>query len=154
MKRRDPLWGSGIHTSRGGPAQVLGRAAPPAVLIVLVAWCVAGCGPSGSRRYNVDGTVSLGGQPVPAGEVQFEPDAEQGNSGPQSRAKIQDGRYRTPRGKGPVAGPAVVRIRCYDGKAHPESPMGSRMARPYETKLDLPREDLTQDFQIPASHRD
>ena len=37
MTRRDPVWGSGIHTGRGGAAHLLGRAAPPAVLVVLVA---------------------------------------------------------------------------------------------------------------------
>ena len=35
---------------------------------------VAGCGQSGTRRYNVEGTVTIGGKPVPAGEVRFEPD--------------------------------------------------------------------------------
>ncbi|MEA1951700.1 MAG: hypothetical protein U9N87_09960 [Planctomycetota bacterium] len=100
----------------------------------------------------MEGTVTIAGKPVPAGEVQFEPDASKENRGPQSRAKIKDGKYSTPRGKGPVAGPAVVRIRCFDGNSGPESPMGTRMAKPFETKIDLPEDDSSQDFEVPASH--
>ena len=113
---------------------------------------VAGCGQSGPRRYNVEGTVTLGGKPVPAGEVRFEPDTKKGNHGPQSRAKIQNGKYRTPRGKGPVSGPAIVRINCYDGNIGPESPMGINMAKPYVTNVDLPQENSAQDFEVPASY--
>jgi len=128
------------------------RMSRPDLLMLVLICCLAGCGQKGPRRYDVQGTVTLDGKPVPAGEVQFEPDAQQGNRGPQSRAKIQDGKYRTPGGKGPVAGPAVVRIRCFDGVTHPESPMGTRIGRPYETKIELPDEDSTQDFDVPASH--
>ena len=89
---------------------------------------------------------------MPAGEVQFEPDAEKGNTGPQSRAVIQAGKYRTPRGKGAVGGPTVARVRCYDGQAMAEAPMGSQIARPYETKVDLLHANSTQDFEVPASY--
>jgi len=122
------------------------------LLAVVLVCCLAGCGQKGPRRYDVEGTVTLGGEPVRAGEVQFEPDPDRSNTGPQSRARIKDGRYRTPRGKGAVGGPAVVRIRCYDGKSLPEAPMGSRIAKPYETRLELPHEDSTQDFDVPVSH--
>ena len=113
---------------------------------------VAGCGQSGPRRYNVEGTVTLGGKPVPAGEVQFEPDTKKGNHGPQSRAKIQNGKYNSPSGKGPVAGPAIVRVRCYDGNTSPEAPKGISIAKPYQIKIDLPQQNSAHDFEVPASY--
>ena len=122
------------------------------LFLVLSLCSCNGCGQSGPRRYDVEGTVTIAGKPVPSGEVQFEPDASKENRGPQSRATIKDGKYSTPSGKGPVAGPAIVRIRCFDGNAGPESPMGSRIAKPYETKTDLPQEDSSQNFDVPASH--
>ncbi len=122
------------------------------LLFVLSLSIYIGCGQSGPRRYDVEGTVTIAGKLVPSGEVQFEPDASKENRGPQSRAQIKDGKFSTPSGKGPVAGPAIVRIRCFDGNAGPESPMGSRIAKPFETKIDLPKEDSTQDFEVPASH--
>ena len=123
------------------------------LLIVLLVWSTAGCGRNRSGCREVKGTVCLDGQPVPVGEVQFEPDPEKGNSGPQSRAKIKDGKYRTPPGKGAATGPVLVKILCHDGKPLPGgSPMGSSMARPYRTKIDLPHEDSTRDFDVPVSH--
>lgn len=76
----------------------------------------AGCGrPSGPSRYDVGGTVTFRGQPVPSGSIAFEPDAERGNSGPVSVMLIIDGRFdsRATKRPGPLSGPLVVRISGY-----------------------------------------
>ena len=54
---------------------------------------VAGC--DGDRVYHVQGTVSIGGTPVPAGVIWFDPDIQKGNTnGPQGYAQIKDGRFQ------------------------------------------------------------
>ena len=50
----------------------------------------AGCGEAGPARYHVSGKVTFNGQPVPAGQIVFEPDPTAGNlvrpAMPRSRA--------------------------------------------------------------------
>lgn len=87
-----------------------------AVGLSMVLAVAAGCGrPSGPSRYDVSGTVTFRGQPVPSGSIVFEPDAARGNSGPVSVMSIVDGRFdsRATRRPGPLSGPLVVRISGY-----------------------------------------
>ncbi len=115
---------------------------------------VWGCGgPTGPPRYEVSGTVTYAGEPVPAGEVVFEPDPSKGNSGPQCRATINNGEYCTPSSSGSVPGAVIVRVLGYDGKANPESQMGMQLFPVYETTMELPAEATAgQNIDIPASH--
>jgi hypothetical protein len=116
---------------------------------------VGGCGrqSDGPVRYDVSGTVSYDGQPVPAGFITFAPDDAQGNSGPGGGAPINAGHYRTPAGKGVVGGPHLIRIVGYDGVAvnvEGESlPDGKPLFPPFETTVDFPKESIVHDFQIP-----
>lgn len=115
---------------------------------------VCGCsGSDGPARYPVRGTVTYGGNPVPAGQIAFEPDAAKGNNGPASYAQISNGTFATARGEGTVGGPHVVRILGADGKASPESPEGIMLFSEYETTADLPKAASTQEFSVPGSHR-
>ena len=131
------------------PAREIGVWLHSSLAIVLLA-TVAGCGANGPGRHQVTGTVRFAGQPVPKGEVIFEPDPAKNNKGPQARAFIEQGKFQTQPGQGAVAGPAVVRVLAYDGKAHPESPSGSALCLPYELHVDLPAADSTHDFVIPT----
>jgi hypothetical protein len=125
----------------------------PGLAAAILIASVSGCGGSrGPERYEVSGKVTHGGQPIPAGEVVFEPDPDQGNTGPQSRAPITNGEYRTPPGLGSVPGAVIIEVRGYDGQAHPESPDGLELFRPYQCKAELPREDSEHDLDVPASH--
>lgn len=55
----------------------------PMVLLVAVA-AVVGCGSNDAPdRFHISGKVTFAGEPVPAGQIIFEPDASQQNSGPQ-----------------------------------------------------------------------
>ncbi len=113
---------------------------------------VMGCGGSGGpTRYTVEGKVTFGGKPVPAGEITFEPDPAKGNKGPAGYGIIDDGRYATSPGKGVVGGPHVVRITGNDGKASGESPYGRSLFESYRVEVDLPKQDTSQDFDVPAS---
>ncbi len=109
----------------------------------------AGCGGNdGPPRYDLNGTVTYDGNPVPAGEVFLQPDASQGNTGPGSLALIKDGRYKTERGQGIVGGPHVVRILGFDGVAAGDSTAGSSLFPQYEAIVDFPQEATTHDFTI------
>ncbi len=122
--------------------------------------CLAGCGSSGPTLYNIKGSVSLDGQPVPAGRIEFEPDTAQGNSGGMGFARIVNGTYDTsaPGGRGVLGGPHRVRITGYDGQtaSQDESTPLTIEAKPlfvgYTVNEELPSEEgATKDFPLPAS---
>lgn len=119
--------------------------------VTLVA--IGGCGPGGKgpKRYGVEGTVTFGGEPVPMGRIVFEPDPAAGNRGPVGMADIEAGRYATDRRFGAVGGPHVVVIEGFEspgpqGLGPDESP--KPLFRPYRTKVDLPRQASTQNFEV------
>ena len=114
-----------------------------------------GCsGPDGPSRYDVSGTVTHAGTPIPAGKIYFEPDTSAGNSGPAGFADIRDGQYDTGQsGKGCVGGQQRIRIEGGDGEPSPENefhPFGNRYFHAYRTTFDVPLEDVEHDFEVPA----
>lgn len=118
--------------------------------LVVCGSLVLGCAKSdGLERFKLSGTVTYDGQPVPQGEIQFTPNSREGNPGPGTFLKIENGYYETDLGKGVLGGPYGVRIVGYDGKANSESDLGVSLFTPYSEKVDLPKEDSTKDFQIP-----
>lgn len=130
--------------ARGAAAVGWGWAAMAALVLA-----TTGCGgPSGPPRYDVRGSVTFSGKPVPAGSIVFEPDPEQGNTGPACYASITAGHYATPHGEGTVGGPHIVRITGTDGIAQGEFPEGRTLFTEYRTAVDLPKDSSTQDFAI------
>jgi len=130
----------------------------PACLPLLAV--LAGCGgDDGPPRFDLSGTVTYDGRPVPAGYLVFEPEAAAGNSGPGSQADIRDGKYRTPPGQGTIGGPHVVSIFGFDGIPYqPDEdvdgpPMVNPMGKPLFTnctiQADLPRQTGVHDFVVP-----
>jgi len=131
--------------------------APIRVMLLAALWA-AGCGPSGAgpERHLISGSVSFAGRPVPRGRIEFEPDAARGNRGPAGVARIVDGRYRTERRFGAVAGPQVVRISGSDGVPRSLSgegwtdPDGAPLFVDHIEKIDLPDDTATVDFTVPG----
>src|SRR5262245_247161 len=92
---------------------------PARLLLGIGLALLAGCG-GGPKRLHLSGQVLYNGQPVPAGEIYFDPDVAKGKDGPQGFARIENGRYDTRKGGVPLtAGPHVVRILGFDGNARP-----------------------------------
>jgi hypothetical protein len=124
------------------------------VLWFLAACALPSCGQTndGPPRYLLRGKVTFEGKPVPAGFITFSPSADRGNQGPGGGAPIVNGSYATPRDKGIVGGAYDVRIVGYDGKATvmegEELKDGSPLFRPFETTVDLPKEDSVKDFEV------
>lgn len=120
-------------------------------LSVVVAACV-GCSSSEVTRYDVSGTVTFNGQPVPSGSITFQPAA--GNTGPGGYATIKDGKFDTALdGKGTTGGPHYATVAGYDGIADPgnEKPFGTPLFNEYRTQVDLPKEPSTQSIEVPAT---
>jgi hypothetical protein len=115
---------------------------------------IAGCGGGAMPRYDLSGTVTYNGQPVPVGYMTFAPDEAAGNSGPATQADIRDGLYATRPGQGTIGGPHAVTIYGFDGKAivEPDNPIGRPMGTPLfsglPAKADLPRESAIYDFPL------
>ena len=124
------------------------------VALALVGLLVlTGCGDSGPPRYHLSGTITHGGQPIPAGSITFMPDTTKGNSGPAVSVDIVDGRFDTKvKGKGHVGGPHVVKVIALDKAADGDDEFGGSfpMFPPYEMNVDLPAEDGTRDLEVPA----
>lgn len=119
------------------------------VLAVLGLGVWVGCGGSdGPTRYRYSGKVTFNGQPVPAGEIIFEPDGRAGNKGPQGFAQISNGRYDTGRDKGSVGGPQIVRLRGYDAVVLDENKPVKILFDNRELREDLPKKDATKDFEV------
>lgn len=119
-----------------------------AVLLTLTLGCGKG---ADVQRFPVSGRVTFDGKPVPAGRIQFEPDATQGNRGPAGYAVIRDGQYDTSdQGKGSIGGPHRVVIVGFDGKRDlsAELPHGRRLFPNYRTAVDLPHEKTNLDFDV------
>lgn len=113
---------------------------------------LTGCSRSdGPPRYRLSGTVTHAGKPVPAGSVSFVPDVSEGNNGPGGLAKIKDGRFDTAEGTGHVGGPHIISVTGMDGVASPDLPRGTPLFPSYKMSVDLPKEDSTQDIDVPAS---
>lgn len=126
-----------------------------ALVVVSMAVVGVGCRPTGPARYDVSGTVTYDGQPVPVGTITFVP--ANGNAGPGGSTGIEAGRFDTAStGKGPTGGPHVAMITGFDGKTIggiEKVQEGSPLFIDYREDVDLPKEATIRDFNVPASAR-
>jgi hypothetical protein len=126
----------------------------PALLVL--AGCGGGSDPS---RFELAGTVSYDGKPVPAGFIIFKPDAAAGNSGPGAQVDIRDGKYHTMPGQGTVGGPHIASIFGFDGKPFQTAkgphgqpltnPVGKPLFKTAAIKANLPKQTAVYDFVVP-----
>jgi hypothetical protein len=104
----------------------------PAVGLLLGALLVCGCG-SGANLVPVSGTVTLDGQPLKAGDVQFHPDGSEKQEMPIGH--VQDGKYElTTRGKkGAPAGryKVVVLSNQFSGEGAPKATATKEVPRSF-----------------------
>jgi hypothetical protein len=107
---------------------------------------LAGCGRSDGLT-SVSGRVMFRGEPVPRGDVFIEPDASQGNVGPQCRSSIVDGVFRSRPRYGAVQGPVTVIV---EGM---HTPPNGEFAVPlfprHEFKTEIPKGKATLDIVVP-----
>jgi len=117
---------------------------------------MSGCGSGGGdgpKRFDLSGTVTYQGKPVPVGVILLEPDTEKGNSGPGTLADITNGTYRTPPGKGVVGGPYLFRVQGYDGIPITHSDMttsdqGKVLFSEQTLFRELPKQNAVENLEI------
>ena len=102
-----------------------------------------GCGPAPEPVARVHGTVTFRGQPVPKGNVFFDPDGTKGTSGKQGFAGIVDGKFDTaaPDGDGIKKGDYTIRVQAFDGKPLPDLPFGTGLTSEYIDKRNFAEDD-------------
>ncbi|MCG8585538.1 MAG: hypothetical protein MI757_12575 [Pirellulales bacterium] len=121
------------------------------ILLALALTC-GGCGGNDVPRFDVKGTVTYDGKPLPSGRILFYPDAKAGNNGPAGQALIVDGSFDTAdTGNPTVGGPHVIVISGYDGRGDADTPLGQPLFNRYQVKTDLPKESSEQSFDIPRA---
>jgi hypothetical protein len=117
------------------------------VVAGIAAAAVCGCSRSkGPERHSIRGSVTFKGEPVPLGQIAFEPDASQGNEGPGGYADIIAGRYTTHMGA--VSGPHRVRISGQSGPVVDET-KDVTLFSDYVTSVMIDPEFPEIDFDIP-----
>jgi hypothetical protein len=124
-----------------------------AALALLASALILGCGGDGASRFNVSGSATFAGKPIPVGKIYFTPDAAKGNSGAAGYADIKDGKFSTASagGMGTIGGAMLVRIEGADGIALDEDrPNGNPLFTFYEVAVEFPKESTTKDFDVPA----
>ncbi|REJ71223.1 MAG: hypothetical protein DWQ29_23985, partial [Planctomycetota bacterium] len=105
-------------------------------------------------RYEVSGSISLEGEPLPAGEIIFEPDTAQGNSGPAGIADIKEGKYTSRKGWGVVGGPHIAVITANNGGALPEDgvpPAGYQLLFEHSVPIDFTDDNFEQSIEVSKS---
>lgn len=116
-----------------------------AVVALIVALGILGCGPQEEKLYHVSGTVTYGGKPVPKGRISFDPTTE----GPMGFATIEDGKYDTAKGNGVRGGKYSIRVNAFNGIPGPDLPFGQSLFNEYTGATELPAKDSTFDLDIP-----
>jgi hypothetical protein len=134
------------------PAGPLG-ATPALPVLALCGWALlSGCSSRGPSLFDVSGTVTFNGRPVPFGKVYFNPDPMMNPASPQGFADIKDGRYDTAQsGRGTPGGAFTVRMEGFDGHSTAAFPYGQLLFDDYQVKVELPAENTRKDFDVPAS---
>ena len=121
-----------------------------AALVLAGTVVLAGCG-SQEPLYDIAGTITFEGRPVPKGLIFFDPDPSTGTPGKQGFATIEDGRFNTAipgNGSGIRGGTYVIRISGFDGKEGPEAPFGQFLFPEHTLTRELPARNQTFDYDV------
>ena len=121
-------------------------------LLILFGMMLAGCNAQPALT-EISGTVTFKGQPIPAGDVSFTPEAT--IPGGQLRMYlVTNGKYNSADqpGTGLLPGKYKVRINGYDGKKIPMYFSGKQIFNPYELEMEVSAgKSTTLDFTVPES---
>jgi len=157
-RSNDSMALAGSTTLAGLMSGRIGRCMTGACVIV-TSVIFAGCRPAGPQRYHISGTVTYGGQPVPAGAISFIPiNAHDQDRGP-GHCRFNSGRYESRRGRSPGSGPYRVLIDGYDGVPFEsrlgdeieQHPMGKPIFGTEVVEIDLPaRHGGIFNFELPT----
>lgn len=118
----------------------------------ITAAAAIGCGGGDGREFQLSGSVTIGGEPIPRGYVLFDPDAAAGHDGQQGYAEIVDGRYSTAeRSKGVTGGKYMARVHGFTAPEPGGRP--TPIVRDFAIPLELAPDANEIDLEVPASAR-
>ena len=121
--------------------------------MLALACASVGCGgPARLARYEISGTVTHDGKPVPSGSLRFSPDFDKGNRGPATSIVITDGTYRSVDGFGVFGGPYTVEISVFEALTDQQTKAfvtPKPLFKPYTTVVDLDKKGGVKDFDVP-----
>ncbi|WP_339727107.1 hypothetical protein [uncultured Gimesia sp.] len=126
---------------------------------LLVSGCGGGENTDGPQRFQLEGTVTYDGNPVPKGEIAFRPDPAAGNKGPGGYATIDQGKFTVATDKGVVGGAYIFTISGFDGVPIPASDVGEptlegkALFSNIEIKKELPKEDSQIELEVPVNSK-
>ena len=128
-----------------------------AFIAAIVCGTSGGCG-SDVDRYELTGSITHNGQPIPAGTISFDPDASRGNRGPGGYAIIENGRFQTTSAHGTVGGPHIARVRGHDGipvklESGDTFEQGRPLFREHKIRVELPRTSAEFDMDVKVPGR-
>jgi hypothetical protein len=113
----------------------------------VLALAAAGCG---SKPVPISGTVTRGGEPLPAGYVTFEPDPAAGTTGPGATAPVQNGAFALPPDHAVAPGKYLVRIGPPMLGSGSDKALAATAFKPWETTAEVPPGGGTLAFDVPA----
>ncbi|WP_339744994.1 hypothetical protein [uncultured Rubinisphaera sp.] len=125
--------------------------------LLLMIFALPGCGGGDSVPiYDLSGTVTLDGNPVKYGRIDFVADSSKGNNGAKGYATIIDGKYDTSSStdKGTTGGAYIAQITAYDQKPVEtedetvEVPTTKMLCVAYPVEKDLPEETTIINFEL------
>jgi hypothetical protein len=108
-----------------------------------------GCAPAGPTKYPISGTVTYKGQPVPAGNLHFDPDPRTNPKGVPVTLSITNGVYASAPGQGLLPGDYLVRVQAFDGKAANEAPLGEALCPEQTRPHTQPAGSTTLEITLP-----
>jgi hypothetical protein len=130
---------------------IAARVRTPRRTVVIIVAALALATGIGCRKSNgltaVTGKVTFKGSPVPMGNVSIEPDASQGNTGPQCRSSIINGVFVSRPEFGSVSGPVIVDVEGSEQRAENEFP--TPLFPRYTFKTEIPKGKATLDIVVP-----
>lgn len=117
-----------------------------AVLGVACPFALSGCSRLDGLT-TISGRVMYRGEPVPRGDVFIEPDASQGNVGPQCRSSIVDGVFRSRPRYGAVQGPVVIVVEGFHTPPNSDFPVA--LFPRHEFKTEIPKGTADLEIVVP-----
>lgn len=115
---------------------------------------IVGCN-KGPSRYDVSGTATFDGQPIPLGAIVLNADTQSGNSGPQGRVEIRDGKISTKRGMGTVGGAQWLQLMASDGHMYKDHEgtrqQGKVLFDMIHQKIELPPRDVVLNIRVAST---
>ncbi|MCE9560902.1 MAG: hypothetical protein K8U57_02495 [Planctomycetes bacterium] len=104
-----------------------------------------------SKPIPVSGTVTRGGQPLPAGYVTFEPDSAAGTTGPGATGVVDAGAFALPPDHTLTPGKYLVRIGPPLLGSGADKKLVATSFKPWETTVEIPAGGGVLTFDVPTT---